>query len=487
MPRGTQPALADAYGKEATGGAEASGDVGDIELATLERAQSDGPLRGSQGLQADLVVKQPRNEVLSAILEQLGWSVSGFARRLRERCQAIGTPRSVSPSTVSRWCTGAVPGPDLIGPACHVLSLATRRNVTPESLGWPGNNADVAAEALQYGDLEHTVRVLPKLWQLDSMPGRAAVRRMSFGGGFGAASHEALVMLPDASLAGRGGARVSEADVELLELHTDLYGRLDARHGGGRFRSVFAAFLDLHATPLLHGTFTGRLGRRLYGSIADAVFALAGMAYDDQLPGLAQRYDLQAMRLAQAIGDRGRLSRGHVHQTRLAAARGAHAEVLIHARSATLAASGTAALVRTYAAITEARAWAFNNQPDQTLAAVERSREAFEQAASGVSPRWLLWLDRPELEGQAAWAFAMAGLTEPGTRALKTALSMPEERTRDSVELLITAAELARLRADDVDRVALMKRAASASRHLKSRRLAHRLARAAEGQPLHDF
>ncbi len=428
-----------------------------------------------------------RNEVLGAMLAQLGWSVSGFARRLRERCAATGTPRSVSPSTVSRWCKGAIPGPDLVGPACHVLSVAMRRSVTPESLGWPGNSADVAAEALQYGDLVHTVRVLPKLWQLDSMPGRSAVQRMSFSGGFGAASHEALVMLPDAQLAGRAGSRVSEADVELLELHTDLYGRLDARHGGGRFRSVFAAFLDMHATPLLYGTFTARLGRRLYGSVADAVFALAGMAYDDNLPGLAQRYDLQAMRLAQAIGDRARLSRGHIHQTRLAAARGSYADVLIHARSATFAAAGTAALVRTYAAITEARAWAFNDEPDQALAAVERARAAFGQATPGSSPRWLLWLDRPELEGQAAWALAMAGLTGPGTQALRDAMSMPKERTRDSVELLITAAELARLRADDVAWATLMKRAVNSSRHLKSRRLAHRLARAAEGRPLHDF
>ena len=96
-------------------------------------------------------------------------------------------------------------------------------------------------------------------------------------------------------------------------------------------------------------------------------------------------------------------------------------------------------------------------------------------------------MDRPEMEGQAAWALAMAGLAVPGMQALHAALDMPAERTRDSVELLITGAELARLRGDDAERAALMKRAVEASRHLKSRRLADRLARAAEGQPLHDF
>lgn len=153
---------------------------------------------------AALVDKEGRNEALCALLAQLGWSVSGFAQRVRERCHAIGTPRSVSPSTVMRWCDGAVPGPELVGPACHVLSVALRRRIAPESLGWPAGSADVSAEALQYGDLQHAVQVLQKLWQLDSVPGRAAVRRMSVGGSFAPALHTALVMLPDAKITGRG-------------------------------------------------------------------------------------------------------------------------------------------------------------------------------------------------------------------------------------------------------------------------------------------
>jgi hypothetical protein len=428
-----------------------------------------------------------RNEALCAVLAQLGWSVSGFAQRVRGRCQAIGVPRSVSPSTVLRWCSGAVPGPELVGPACFVLSVGLRRRIAPESLGWPGESVDVAADALQYGDLQHVVRVLPKLWQLDSVPGGAAVRKMSLGSVYAPASHEALVMLPDAEIAGDGRQRVSVADIELLELHTDLYGRLDARHGGGRFRSVFAAFLDLYATPLLHGQFSVRRGRRLYGSVADAVLELANMAYDDQLGGLAQRYDLQALRLAQAVGDRGRLARGYIHQARLAATRGERGEVLTHARSAVFAAAAAPALVKAYAAVTEARAWAFNGSPEQTLAAVGRSREAFNRAIAGTGPRWLLWLDQAELEAQAAWALATAGLVVPGMQALQAALNMPKDRTRDAVEVLITGAELARLRGDGAEQASLVRRAVEASRNLKSRRLADRLARAAEGQPLHGF
>lgn len=428
-----------------------------------------------------------RNEALCTLLTELGWSLSGFAQRVRKRCDATGKPRAVSTSTVSRWRDGAVPGFELAGPACFVLSSALRRRVTPESLGWPGTLADVATDALAYGDLRYAVGVLPRLWQLDAAATRTTVGRMSFDATVAPALHEALVMLPDTEITNRSGRRVSDTDVELLELHTDLYGRLDARHGGGRFRSVFAGFLDMYATPLLHGAFSARRGRKLYGSVADAVLALASMAHDDQLPGLAQRYDLQAIRLAQAIGDRGRLARGYIHQARLAAVRGKLELVLIHARSAVFAAEAAPLLVKAYAAVTEARAWALGGNAEQTLAAVRRARDVFNRAVTGSGPRWLLWFDRPELEGQAAWALAMAGLTKPGMRALQEALDMPDERTRDNVELLITGAELARLRGDDAEREALMKRAVEASRHLRSRRLASRLAQASDGVALHDF
>lgn len=428
---------------------------------------------------------QRNGDLERIVLDELKWSLSGFAKRIRERCAATGQPRSVSTSTVSRWCAGAQPGPELAAAACYVLTRACKRQVTPEGLGWPSEDMDVAEQALQYGDLGHAVRMLRRLWQMDAVPRNAAVRRMPFAATPSAV--EALVMLPDTEIVGRGQRRVTVADIELLEAHTDLYGRTDARHGGGQFRSVFAGFLAAHAVPLLEGGFNAGRGRLLYGSVADAVLALASMAYDDQLPGLAQRYDLQAMRLAQAIGDRGRLARGCIHQARLAAVRGDGREVLTHARSAVVAATGSPALVRAYVAVTEARAWAYNSDSAQCRAAVERARTAFDRAGSGSDPRWLAWLDRPELEGQAAWALAMAGLAEDGAQALKVAMGLPPERTRDSVELLITGAELARLRGDRVQWEELLTQAKSAAQHLKSRRLARRLADAAAGGPLHDF
>ncbi|MEU7316474.1 transcriptional regulator [Streptomyces sp. NPDC007083] len=330
--------------------------------------------------------------------------------------------------------------------------------------------------------------MLSKLWELDAMRRRSTVKSAFIPGVFGSASREALVMPPDRNIAGPGSYEVRVADMELLEDHTALYGRLDAQHGGGKFRGVFASFLNAHAIQLLNGAFSARTGKRLYGGVADAVLAMASMAYDDQLPGLAQRYDLQAMRLAQAIGDRGRIARVHIHQARLAASQGDRKDVLTHARSAVLASDGTRPLVKAYAAITEARAWAFNGRPEQVPKAVAQAREAFSRARHGSQqPLWLTWFDQYELEAQAAWALAVAGLADPGTQALKTAGGMSSARTRDHVELLITAAELARLRGDLLEHSELTARAADASRHLMSKRLTARIDRLSSGQQLHEF
>jgi hypothetical protein len=427
------------------------------------------------------------NEVLRKHLDYLGWSISGFARRIGERCQAVGLPHTVSPSTVSRWCKGAVPSAELAAGACHVLSAALHRHVTPESLGWSSDTAQVAAQSLEYRDVAHAVRMLSRLWALDAMRRRDVVKSAFSASVFGPASREALVMPADADIGGRGPYTVTAADIDLIDEHTRIYGGLDAQHGGGKYRGVFASLMDTHATPMLSGTFSVRMGRRLYGSVVDAVLAMASMAYDDRLPGLAQRYDLQCMRLAQAIGDRARITRVHIHQARLAATQGGREDVLAHARSAVLAAEGTPPLVKAYACITEARAWAINGRPDHVVGAVKRARDLFDRAQPSAGPAWLEWFDRRELEGQAAWAFAVVGLAEDGIQALKEASAIPSDRTRDALELLITEAELARLCGNAAEHSALAKRAAQFSRCLVSRRLAERINRLTAGEPLHDF
>lgn len=444
------------------------------------------------------------SQLLLTHLEKLDWSRHGFAARVHERCAALGLPYTVSLSTVSRWCANqTVPSPPLAAAACHVLSTALHQPITPAAFGWPMDTTDVTAEALEYRDLPHAVSMLTKLWELDSMhPHRRNLIRGGLAAGlFAAASHEALVMPPDQHTDATGQRRVTTADIQLITAQTELYTRLDAEHGGGRFRAAFASFLDTQATPLVRtGRFGDATGRRLYGAVADASTQLAFMAYDDHQPGFAQGYYMQAMRLAQAIGDRSRIARIHIHQARLTAAAvagarpgrqteaaGTRKDVVTYARSAVLAADGSPHLVRAYAAITEARAWAYVGDPALTQDAVHRARGAIERGQHEPAPAWLTWFDRHELEGQAAWAFAVAGLPDLCGDALRIANGKPAGLKRDNVGLLITAAELARLRGDAAEQEAFVKRASDSAKGISSRRVAARIARVSSGQPLDEF
>ncbi|MFE2283310.1 transcriptional regulator [Streptomyces sp. NPDC059443] len=335
--------------------------------------------------------------------------------------------------------------------------------------------------------MPQAVRTLAKLWEADAQLGHAQLRNTFLPGVFGLASRQALILPPDPDRSGPGSYKVTGRDLVLLEVQTRLYCSLDEEHGGGKLRSVFASFLAMHTVPLLNGAFYVTTGKRLYGGVADAVLAVTSMVYENHLPGFAQRYDLRAMHLAQAIGDRSRIARVHIHQTRLAAAQDDRHEVLTHARSAVVASESAPTLVRAYCAVTEARAWAFNENPAPVLAAVARARDHFERGAAAPAVRWLGWFDRFELEAQAAWVLARAGLADAGILALKAAEGMPCTRLRDRVELLITGAELARLSGDTRAYEHKARQAEETSRTVASRRLNTRITRLTAGQPFNDF
>lgn len=58
-------------------------------------------------------------------------------------------------------------------------------------------------------------------------------------------------------------------------------------------------------TSLLPGRYTDDVGRELHAAIAEASLLAAWTSYDCGLHSLAQRYFLQALRLAQSAADRG--------------------------------------------------------------------------------------------------------------------------------------------------------------------------------------
>ncbi|MBM7438531.1 regulator [Streptomyces sp. HB132] len=104
---------------------------------------------------------------------------------------------------------------------------------------------------------------------------------------------------------GRGtGQRVGSGDVAALRSVGELFRTLDNAYGGGHARQALVRYLEHEAEPMLRGSYGEAIGRRLFSAAADLTRLAGWTSYDIAAHGLAQRYFVQALRLAQAAGDR---------------------------------------------------------------------------------------------------------------------------------------------------------------------------------------
>lgn len=100
------------------------------------------------------------------------------------------------------------------------------------------------------------------------------------------------------------GQKVSSGDVAALRSVAELFRTLDHAYGGGHARQALVRYLEHETEPMLRGTYGETTGRRLFAAAADLTRLAGWTSYDIAAHGLAQRYFVQALRLAQAAGDR---------------------------------------------------------------------------------------------------------------------------------------------------------------------------------------
>lgn len=106
------------------------------------------------------------------------------------------------------------------------------------------------------------------------------------------------------SIEGTGERRVGAADIEGIRSTTELFDELDGRHGGGHARTSLIEFLRTDLTTLLRGSYPEETGRDLFKTASQATLLGAWMSYDAGVHGLAQRYFIHALKLADETGDK---------------------------------------------------------------------------------------------------------------------------------------------------------------------------------------
>ncbi|RNG22377.1 regulator, partial [Streptomyces botrytidirepellens] len=195
------------------------------------------------------------------------------------------------------------------------------------------------------------------------------------------------------------GHRVTPGDIAALRSVSELFRTLDQTYGGGHARQALVRYLEHEGEPMLRGTYGETTGRRLFGAVADLTRLAGWTSYDIAAHGLAQRYFVQALRLAQAAGDRPYGSYVLVTMSRQAVYLGHGREAVQLARVAQQGVGGGAPpVLQSLLHAVEARGHAVLGEVRACTASLARAERALETSRPGDDvPYWARSFDEAQL------------------------------------------------------------------------------------------
>ncbi|MCY0927336.1 transcriptional regulator [Streptomyces sp. H27-H1] len=393
-----------------------------------------------------LVARQP-NERLQALIQEAGCSNAGLARRVNMCGAEHGLDLRYDKTSVARWLRGQQPRGRAPGIIAEALGRKLGRTVTIDEIGMANGKNLASGVGLQFSPtVVGAIEQVSELWRSD-------VGRRDFLAGSSVASsalvepsRDWLITGADAQVARSGGSRVGMSDVEAVRATTQALKDLDHRFGSGHVRPVVVHYLNSVVSGLIGGSYREPVGRGLFAAVARLTELAGYMAVDTGQPGLAQRYYIQALRLAQAAGDRA--YGGYVlaaSMSHLAAELGNPREIAQLARAAQ---EGTRGLVTPrvesmfYAA--EARGHALLGDARSTAVLSSRAVTALERAEpeSGDDPEWIRHFDTAYLADELAHCHRDLGQADAAAQRAEEALrELPAGKARRrAIGLLLLAA-----------------------------------------------
>ncbi|MFH8568801.1 transcriptional regulator [Streptomyces sp. NPDC017993] len=384
-----------------------------------------------------LVARQP-NERLQALIQEAACSNAGLARRVNMCGAEHGLDLRYDKTSVARWLRGQQPRGRAPAVIAEALGRKLGRTVTIDEIGMADGKNLASGVGLQFSPtVLGAIEQVCELWRSD-------VGRRDFLSGSTVAasalvepSRDWLITGADTQVARSAGSRVGMADVEAVRAMTSALSDLDHRFGAGHVRPVVVHYLNSVVSGLLAGSYRESVGRELFAAVARLTELGGYMAVDTGQPGLAQRYYIQALRLAQAAGDRG--YGGYVlaaSMSHLAASLGNPREIAQLARAAQEGARGhvtpraeamfCAAEARGHALMGDGRS--FSAVAGRALAAMERAEAA---ADAGDDPVWIGHFDEAYLADELAHCHRDLGQPGPAEERAREALDKhPESRAR---------------------------------------------------------
>ncbi|HEX5568061.1 MAG TPA: regulator, partial [Streptomyces sp.] len=381
------------------------------------------------------------NRQLAALIAEAGFSNAGLARRVDQLGLEHGLDLRYDKTSVTRWLRGQQPRGTTPALIAEVFTRRLGRRLTAQDLG-------LDACAPVYAGLEfastpsEAVDIVGGLWRKDS-GSHAELRKIAFTpAGLVVPSRDWLIGRPDERVArgepapevprvppqGRGphpagpaavpqprgrmaqpscadrvergpGQRITAGDIAALRSVGELFRTLDHAYGGGHARQALVRYLEHEAEPMLRGAYGEQTGRRLFAAVADLTRLAGWTAYDIAAHGLAQRYFVQALRLAQVAGDRAYGSYVLVTMSRQAVYLGHGREAVQLARVAQQGVgSSVPPVVQALLHAVEARGHGVLGEVRACTASLARAERALEQARPGDEvPHWARFFDEAQL------------------------------------------------------------------------------------------
>lgn len=233
--------------------------------------------------------------------------------------------------------------------------------------------------------------------------------------------------------------RITMLDVDAVMAMGDAFANADHQLGGGYARSTLGHYLRTVVRPLLSAVCEDDVHRRMLITTARLCDLAGFMSFDSGHQGLAQRYFVQALRLARAIGDDalgahilGDMTMQALHMDARAQAT-ALGEAAIDAAkrsgSHAVAARATAVASRAFARAGDAMA------ADQAMTSAERLLEA---GASDRDPSWIRFFNAEQLATEFLYACRDLGRTSC-VEQIATPLLTASATTMQRRQVLVTA------------------------------------------------
>jgi tetratricopeptide (TPR) repeat protein len=213
------------------------------------------------------------------------------------------------------------------------------------------------------------------------------------------------------------GHRVDMSTVRAIRETKNVFADLDNQFGGAHARLALVQYLRSDAAGMLNGSYTEAIGKELFRAIAETTHLAAWMSYDAGQHGLAQRYFIQALRLAEAGDDRqlaGSVLDAMSHQATFL---GKYQEAAQLAQAALTGTRGRSTPTMSAHFLTmKARAHAKLGDARATDLALSQAVELFERRNPDDDPEYIRYFDEAELSAEFGHCFRDLGRPVDATR-----------------------------------------------------------------------